>query len=247
MKKSICTVVTLIVTLSLLFSLPFLLVKVLADGSGGAYTPGDSRVNPQIGDRLAVYVNLTNIAVWGITNDNKGIFLTTFGPDDLMAASKGVTKDLGSNGKVTLRGVGDGQYTVAWLGGPYGASGQGAFVKTFKSVPLTDNSGAPFDPKDGRLVPRVNDRLAVYLSPTQIDVWGVNSENKGVWLTSLSLAEIKAAKAASITKTLAENNGTITLKGNGNGYYMLSWQGGKFGATGTGEYTMCFAYTLPTS
>lgn len=206
------------------------LFPVSADG-GPSFVAGDGRLDPRVGDRLAVYVKTSEIEVWGIDNQSNGSRLATISVHDLMGVGKGVvTKELGAMGKVTLQSLGNGKYVIGWVGGPFGATGQGAFAKTFSRVPLNDAD------------PGWNARLALYLKPKTVDVWGIEPGDKGIWLARFSLDEMKAAWGTTVERALDNGHGTITLTGNGNGYYMVSWKASKFGATGEGVYHICFNY-----
>lgn len=57
--------------------LAFVAMPARADG-GSPFAPGDKRVSPETGDRLAIYCNDDNIDVWGINALEEGIPLTTF-------------------------------------------------------------------------------------------------------------------------------------------------------------------------
>ena len=113
-----------------------------APASGGAFfAPGDDRVDPRPGDRLAVYCNAIftppSISVWGIADDQpdykKGIFLGTFTlPDLLKAGSRGIAKSAGANlGSVSLAQDGAGHFYATWTGGKYSATGLRDFAKSF--------------------------------------------------------------------------------------------------------------------
>jgi len=105
------------------------------------FNPGDDRVDPRPGDRLAVYCNPTakppSIVVYGIADNvpdwQKGFWLATFVNADLLKAGpKGITKDLGpGNGTVSMMQDGKGHFYVAWNGGKFGANGHGDFSKSF--------------------------------------------------------------------------------------------------------------------
>ncbi len=122
----------------------------LADG-GSPFTPGDSRINPLTGDRLAVYCNATTVDVLGLDGNNNGFFLTTFSLADLTA--KVAISHTSANGTVTIHRdaspvshygfastvdtepsliIDTGtQYHINWTGGPFGANGSLPFTKSF--------------------------------------------------------------------------------------------------------------------
>lgn len=129
---------------------------VKADGGGSPFSPGDGRVNPLAGDRVAVYCNPGSLDVWGIDTSNNGVRLTTFTLAELL--SKIPTTHTSAQGNVTLymdspaqthigfvtssdtapslivdQGT---QYRAVWTGGNYGADGIGPFFKTFSCTYL---------------------------------------------------------------------------------------------------------------
>jgi hypothetical protein len=71
------------------------------------FDPGDDRVDPRPGDRLAAYCNTTanplSINVYGVEDDGKGVFLTTFNNVDLLKAGpKGIIKSVNGLGTVSM-------------------------------------------------------------------------------------------------------------------------------------------------
>ncbi len=132
-------------------------VVAKADGGGSAFNSGDGRVNPLAGDRVAVYCNPDNLAVWGTDTSSNGVPLTIFTLSELVSTSP-VTHS-STEGSVTLyqdrpaqthvgyttdsststallvdQGT---QYHVIWAGGNYGADGSAAFSKTFSCTYLS--------------------------------------------------------------------------------------------------------------
>jgi hypothetical protein len=106
-------------------------------GSGGVtfFNPNDGRVDPRPGDRLAIYCNTTanppTIGVYGIRDDSRGVFLATFNVRDLLRARR-ITRALGSLGTLNAIAIdANGNFYIAWTGGPYGATGQGIWAKAF--------------------------------------------------------------------------------------------------------------------
>ncbi len=125
-------------------------VPAKADG-GAPFNPGDGRINPLTGDRLAVYCNTMDVSVWGLDSENEGFGLTDFTLTDLQSKKPVVHST--SEGKVTLTmdaaavqhwgfmlpsdttlslitDTGT-QYHITWIGGSFGADGSTSFVKTF--------------------------------------------------------------------------------------------------------------------
>lgn len=104
------------------------------------FAPGDGRIDPRPGDRLAVWCNAASnpqdVVVYGIADNqpdwNKGFYLASFANADLLKAGHGgITKALGPNGTVSMMTDGKGEFYVAWNGGQYGANGHGDFAKSF--------------------------------------------------------------------------------------------------------------------
>jgi hypothetical protein len=82
---------------------------------------GDGRVDGKCWDRIAVYCNTSanppNLDVWGIDTTSKGFRLTTFPFSDIAAAGpRGLTKNLGSLGKVSVMVDANNSFWVAWNG-----------------------------------------------------------------------------------------------------------------------------------
>lgn len=90
------------------------------------WNPGDNRVDPRPGDRLAVWCNQPGkLVVYGIDNNGKGFLLTTFNNMAILTAgSLGVTKNLGANGTVSVSEDSQGNFWLAWNGGQWNADGQ---------------------------------------------------------------------------------------------------------------------------
>jgi hypothetical protein len=120
-----------------------------ADG-GAPFNPGDGRIDPMTGDRLAVYCNDNDVVVWGLDAESVGFYMTTFTMDELLSKTPVTHTTL--QGKVTLNmdspavqhwgynlpsdttlslitDTGT-QYHITWIGS-YGADGSTPFVKTF--------------------------------------------------------------------------------------------------------------------
>lgn len=105
------------------------------------FDPGDNRIDPRPGDRLAVYCNPADkppaIVVYGIADNlpdyQKGFYLATFINADLLKAGQnGITFNLGAGkGSVSMMQDGNGHFYTAWNGGPYQATGQGIWSKSF--------------------------------------------------------------------------------------------------------------------
>jgi hypothetical protein len=100
------------------------------------FNPGDGRVDPRPGDRVAVYCNTSatppTLDVWGVTNDSIGHRLFTFAYADLLSAgSKGILKKVEPLGSVFASTDGNGNFLVKWYGGPAGAIGTKDFAKSF--------------------------------------------------------------------------------------------------------------------
>jgi len=127
----------------------------LADG-GSPFNPGDKRIDPLTGDRVAVYCNDASVDVWGIDYNLQGSYLTTFSMDELTSGKSVVHKtDTGSvtlaldSKPVTHMGFSDQnattavevvdtgtQYHITWVSQAFGADGSQPFVKTFSCTYL---------------------------------------------------------------------------------------------------------------
>src|SRR5205823_1324803 len=104
------------------------------------FNPGDGRVDPRPGDRIAVWCNTRetppNIVIYGVgdsTNGSHGFFLGRFTFVELLAAGKkGITRSAGrGNGLISAVADAQGNFYVAWNGGLFKATGVGDFAKTF--------------------------------------------------------------------------------------------------------------------
>ncbi|MCC7452189.1 MAG: hypothetical protein IT324_32615 [Anaerolineae bacterium] len=127
-------------------------------------------------------------------------------------------------------------------------------------VAKADGGGSPFSTGDSRVNPLAGDRVAVYCNANNIDVWGIDTSNNGVYLTTFTLAELKQ-KATTHTSP----NGTVTLNMDSAaqthmGYitssdtstslivdqgtqYRAVWTGGNYGADGNGVFFKTFSCT----
>jgi hypothetical protein len=134
----------------------------LAD-SGSPFNPGDGRINPLTGDRVAVYCNVDTVDVWGISGNEVGSYMTTFTLDEL-TGKKPVTHTT-PEGSVTLKldspaqyhwgftssvdtlpswivDVGA-QYEAIWNGAAFGADGSAPFDKSFSCTYLSGITPTP--------------------------------------------------------------------------------------------------------
>jgi hypothetical protein len=98
-----------------------------------SYVATDGRMMGGAGDRIAVYCRRTGrIDVWSI-NDSQGHFLVSFNHVAVDSAGKaGLRASVGTQGVVTINGDGRGAYLAAIQGGPFKATGQGDFAKSFQ-------------------------------------------------------------------------------------------------------------------
>ncbi len=125
--------------------------------SGGPFNPGDGRINPMTGDRVAIYCNADSVDVWGIDSSETGFYMTTFTLNELEAKSAVTHKT--SEGNVTLKldspaqyhwgfasnvdtvpswivDVGA-QYEAIWNSPAFGANGSAPFDKFFSCTYLS--------------------------------------------------------------------------------------------------------------
>lgn len=102
------------------------------------FTPGDGRVDPRPGDRIAVYCRSDRLEVWGVRPDSVGEPVASFGYTELIyAGTRGITRGRANLGVIFARGDQAGNFFAAWSGGIYGATGTGDFAKSFHcNVPL---------------------------------------------------------------------------------------------------------------
>lgn len=97
-----------------------------------AQLDSDGRINPQNGDRIAVYCRPAGLDVYGITPEGSGVQLTFFSYAELLAAGLGgTTRNVGELGAVTAGASQAGEIRAAWSGGKFSASGGGDFAKLF--------------------------------------------------------------------------------------------------------------------
>ncbi len=112
-------------------------VQNYGSGAGSTfYNPGDGRVDPRPGDRLAVYCNTganpPTVDVWGVLNDSSGRRLFTFTFASLVAAGdKGITRKVEPLGTIFLRVDANNNFLASWTGGPAAATGVKDFAKSF--------------------------------------------------------------------------------------------------------------------
>lgn len=126
---------------------------------------------------------------------------------------------------------------------------------------FADGGSTPMDATDGRYKPMVGDRVVLYVSAEQVDVWGIDGSGNGVYLTTFSAAEL--ASGNTITRSTPE--GTVTLRQDSpaefvSGYkdynasdtiteattdaqYTVAWTGGNYGADGVGAFAKTFEAT----
>lgn len=136
-----------------------------------------------------------------------------------------------------------------------------ASAAVFAVAPAHADDGSPFNPDDGRISPLTGDRVAVYCKDNGVDVWGVDSSNNGVYLTSFSAQELKSQ--AAVTHNTPQ--GAVTLQFGSAvqthwGYdtdtttalslivdkgaqYSIAWAGGSYAANGGGAFAKGFSCT----
>jgi hypothetical protein len=93
----------------------------------------DGRVDPNPGDRLAIWCNKGQqiMDVWGVDNESRGWRLAIFTARELAAAGPGgVTKTTRGLGVVSASMDQQGYIWVAWNGGAFGANGRDSFAKS---------------------------------------------------------------------------------------------------------------------
>lgn len=95
----------------------------------------DGRIDPRCNDRVVIYCNPAtqskpaSISVWGIDTSSKGHFLSTFNVSDLLKAGAKGLQSSTQYGSIAAASLSPGTFFASWNGGPWGANGQGDFVK----------------------------------------------------------------------------------------------------------------------
>jgi len=96
-----------------------------AAGSIDFFNPGDCRVDPRPGDRLAICCEANRIVVYGVANNSRGFLLSTFDFEDLVKAGpRGIYIDRRQDGVISASMSKSESMWVAWNGGQYNATGQ---------------------------------------------------------------------------------------------------------------------------
>jgi hypothetical protein len=101
------------------------------------YSPGDSRVAPDPGERIVAYCNTSatppNVDVWIVDGESHGKRLTTFNFKDIVAAGpKGLYRTVNPYGVVSIMVDSQNNFWLALNGGLFKANGQGSWAKGFK-------------------------------------------------------------------------------------------------------------------
>lgn len=124
----------------------------------------------------------------------------------------------------------------------------------------TDSTN-PIDATDGRFNPQFGDRLAVYLKDSSVEVWGIDGNMNGHYLTTFSKEELTSGSKVTHNTQL----GTVTLEMTKqpvtyldyvtdeateksviveeSAEYLITWTGGSFGANGVGGFQKAIAAT----
>lgn len=89
------------------------------------FNPGDCRVDPRPGDRLAICCEANRIVVYGVANNSRGFLLSTFDFEDLAKAGRrGIFINKDRDGVISASMSKSEHMWVAWNGGQYNATGQ---------------------------------------------------------------------------------------------------------------------------
>ncbi len=83
------------------------------------------------GDRVFAYCNPNNIEIYGIAPDETGFSLAVFTYATLYSRGAGQVSAQTAMGQVVLSYDLQGNFRVQWIGGPYFATGNDTFTKTF--------------------------------------------------------------------------------------------------------------------
>ncbi|MCC7446761.1 MAG: hypothetical protein IT324_05055 [Anaerolineae bacterium] len=197
------------------------------------FDPGDSRLDPRPGDRLAVYCNPPDtLVVYGISSIGKGFLLTTFSHSALLAAGPaGLKKTLGDGNTVWVSEDLTYHFWISWTGGEYNATGQGDFAKGSTCAPRIAET-AQRTLADGRVSASATDRLAVYCDlPDWLVVWGINNQGQGFLLGIFSNKALGDAGPYGqyINRGV---DGVVSAMRDSQGYFWVAWNGGQYGADG---------------
>ena len=104
----------------------------------------DGRANVSQADRVVLYCRISSVEVWGVSDLSVGLELGEFSYSELL--QPGMTVLNTSNGQVAVDATTDGAVHAQWIGGPYGATGQGDFlVRVMCPVPSVIYAAAPVD------------------------------------------------------------------------------------------------------
>jgi hypothetical protein len=96
------------------------------------FNPGDGRIDPRPGDRVAVYCQADTVTVYGVLDNSQGVLLSTFKYADLVkAGTSGITRSVEPKGTVFIGLSGTSDLLVKWMGGPAAATGTRDFMKSF--------------------------------------------------------------------------------------------------------------------
>ena len=123
----------------------------------------------------------------------------------------------------------------------------GSYILTI-SGDIHIGSNMWFDPGDGRIDPRPNQRVAVwcnYMADTpNVVVYGIGdmktNNSGGFYLATFNYADLVKAGRKGITKDGGKGNGTISMMTDGKGHFYTAWNGGSFNATGLGDFAKTF-------
>ena len=87
-------------------------------GRAEFFNPGDNRVDPRPGDRLAIWCEQPDtLTVYGVGDDSRGFLMVRFSYKALLAAGpKGLAQRAGANGTVSASTDGKNNFWVAWTG-----------------------------------------------------------------------------------------------------------------------------------
>ncbi|MBO9309124.1 MAG: hypothetical protein J7551_05010 [Chloroflexi bacterium] len=102
----------------------FELTPPAAPASVEFFNPGDCRVDPRPGDRLAICCEAERIVVYGVADNSRGFLLDTFNFEALVKAGRrGIFLDKKQDGVISASMSRSEHIWVAWNGGQYNATG----------------------------------------------------------------------------------------------------------------------------
>lgn len=112
------------------------------------------------------------------------------------------------------------------------------------SNPFQTSVSSPTFATDARVSPNAGDRVAVYCNADgTIGILGITNTGQGFGLTVFSGAEIISSNSGTVVKNV-EPNGSVSLRGDNQWNFRVTWFGGPYGATGADNFAKSFSCNL---